>query len=359
MSQPAERDLDEAPSTPLASTEPVAESKAIQRRTGATFHLATRLLPRRVRHATYVLYAFFRVADDVVDDPDPVPAAEQRRKLERMREVAHGERASDDAVLTAFHRIADRHDVPEREIDEFVDAMLLDVEGAEYDTYDDLEAYLRGSSVAVANMMLAVMAPAAVEEARPHARALAEAFQMTNFVRDVREDVQEYDRVYLPRSTLLEYGITIDDVRALDPNPSVREAVREELRRTERLYREGVRGICLLPPGCQFPVLLAATLYAEHHRLIRARDFDVQTGRPSLSTAHRLVVLVKTWVAWLRYRDPEMVFYRVSPIPATAQSPQDVQDPRGEQVGRFTTAARERAPGGLETVSAAVPWRSE
>jgi len=248
------------------------------------------VLPRRVRCATYVLYAFFRVADDVVDDPDPGPPAEQRRELERMREAAHGRIDGDDAVVTAFHRIADENDVPAAEIDEFVDAMLRDVDGADYETYEDLEAYLRGSSVAVANMMLAVMDPPQADEARPHARALAEAFRSTNFVRDVREDVRDYDRVYLPKATLREHGVTTDDVRALDPTPALRRAVRTELRRTERLYREGVAGIKMLPPDCQFAVLLSATLYAEHHRLIRARDFDVLSGRPSLSTARRLVV---------------------------------------------------------------------
>ncbi|SFS00987.1 phytoene synthase [Halomicrobium zhouii] len=357
MSQPSGGFPDDRASTRRA--EPVAESKAIQRRTGATFHLATRVLPQRVRHATYVLYAFFRVADDVVDDPDPGPPAEQRRELERMREAAHGRIDSDDAVVTAFHRIADEHDVSPTEIDEFVDAMLRDVEGADYETYADLEAYLRGSSVAVANMMLAVMDPPQADEARPHARALAEAFQLTNFVRDVREDVRDYDRVYLPKATLREYGVSTDDVRALDPSPAIRRAVRSELRRTERRYRDGVAGIRMLPPDCQFAVLLSATLYAEHHRLIRARDFDVLTGRPSLSTARRLVVLARTWAAWKRFDDPETVFYHVSPVPETEDVPQEVQTTGAGRRGRLSSAIRDRTPQGLGAVGSVVPWRSD
>lgn len=359
MTQPADGPSDDAHPASTAAADSVAESKAIQRETGATFHLATRVLPRRVRHATYVLYAFFRVADDVVDDPDPGPASEQRRELERMRDVAHGKVVSDDAVLTAFRRIADEHAIPGREIDEFVDAMLRDVEGADYGGYEDLEAYLRGSSVAVANMMLAVMDPEEAEEARPHARALAEAFQLTNFVRDVREDVLDYDRVYVPRETLEEHRVTPDDVRALEPDPAVREAVRAELRRTEERYREGVAGIRMLPPDCQFAVLLAATLYAEHHRLVRARNFDVLMGRPSLSTARRLLVLARTWVAWKRYGDPETVFYEVSPVPETERVPQDVREATDGPLGGLGSAIRERAQCGLGTVGAVVPWRSD
>lgn len=77
-------------------------SKTIQQRTGSTFHFATRLLPERVRHPTYVLYAFFRVADEVVDGADDLPPAEQRERLERLRAEALGRRETDDPVLAAF-----------------------------------------------------------------------------------------------------------------------------------------------------------------------------------------------------------------------------------------------------------------
>ena len=79
----------------------LAESKAIHRRTGTTFYVATRLLPKRVRHATYVLYAFFRVADEIVDDPNGPPPDEQREQLDSLRVAALGGE-SDDQVLAAF-----------------------------------------------------------------------------------------------------------------------------------------------------------------------------------------------------------------------------------------------------------------
>src|SRR6056297_1103239 len=116
----------------------ISTSKAIQRRTGKTFHLATRLLPERIRHATYVLYAFFRIADDVVDDPDPPPAERQLAELERIREAALGDREPTDPVLQAFVTVRDRYDIPDREIDEFVDAMARDVSTDRYETHDEL-----------------------------------------------------------------------------------------------------------------------------------------------------------------------------------------------------------------------------
>jgi phytoene synthase len=300
----------------MPANDQIDVSRRIHKRTGRTFYLATRLLPERVRRATYVLYAFFRVADEVVDrtdDPDP---AAQRRELERIRGAALGERDVDDAVLSAFHDLAVRYDIDEVDIDAFVDAMLQDIETTRYGTYADLEDYMRGSSVAVANMMMAAMGMSEDEQAsaRPHAEALAEAFQLTNFLRDVREDIHDYGRVYVPGETLERYGVTEDDLREARVTEGFVAAMTHELRRTERLYRKGVAGIRQLPEDCQFGVLLAAVFYAEHHRLIRDRDYDVLTETPQLSRLRRGYLLAWTWLHWRRHRDPEAAFYAVSAV---------------------------------------------
>ncbi|AGB15815.1 phytoene/squalene synthetase [Halovivax ruber XH-70] len=290
-------------------------SKAIQQRTGRTFHLATRLLPQRIRHATYVLYAFFRIADDVVDDPDPPPAERQLAELERIRESALGTRQTNDPVLEAFLTVRDRYDIPDQEIDEFVDAMARDVSTDRYETHDELSGYLRGSSVAVANMMLCVMDPDDSEAARPHAKALAEALQLTNFLRDVREDVYEYDRIYLPRARREGFGVSETQIANLECSPEFEALIRDELARTERRYETGVDGIAYLPEGCQFAVLLAAVLYADHHRAIRAQGCDVLSERPSLSMPRRLFLAAKTWWHWRRTDDPRTAFDAASSIP--------------------------------------------
>ncbi len=295
--------------------EHIDAGEEIQRRTGRTFYLATRFLPERVRNPTHVLYAFFRIADEVVDDADGVPPAEQAAELERLREEALGEREPDGPVLTAFQELRERHAIPEESIDEFVDAMKTDIEKSRYRSYEELEAYMRGSAAAVGVMMTAIMDPESRETALPHAIKLGEAFQMTNFLRDVREDIVERDRIYLPGETLRAHGVTDAQIERLEMDESFAAAMAEELRRTEELYREGVAGIRYLPEDCQLPVLLAAVLYAEHHRLIRKQGYDVLSEEPSLSTARKLYCLAKTRWHWHWNRDPEAVFRRVSAVP--------------------------------------------
>lgn len=300
---------------PMIDKSRLKRSKAIQRRTGRTFHFATRLLPGRIRRATYVLYAFFRIADDVVDDPDPPPETERRAELDRIRAAALGERDAEEPVLEAFREIRERYGIPACEVREFVAAMEADVSTARYETFEELEEYLRGSSVAVAYMMLSVMEPEHPERARTHARALGEAFQLTNFLRDVREDVREYGRIYLPRATLDRHGVTEERIERLEFTEGFGAAMRAELARTERRYRAGVDGIALLPEGCQFAVLLAAVLYAEHHRLIRAQGYDVLSSRPQLTARRRVGLFVRTWWHWRLTGDPCTTFDAVSAVP--------------------------------------------
>jgi phytoene synthase len=303
----------------------ISTSKAIQRRTGKTFHLATRLLPERVRHATYVLYAFFRVADDVVDttadrDPDV-----QREELEAIRGVALGERdpaeaGADAEVLSAFRELATRHDIDDEDVNTFIDAMESDLEKTRYGSHEELEEYMRGSAVAVGYMMMDVMEVDEYETAAPHAAALAEAFQLSNFLRDVAEDVHEYDRVYLPGETREAHGVTVDQLREGEVTAGFREAMRSELAYTERKYREGVAGIEYLPADCQFAVLVAAVLYADHHRLVREREYDVLSATPSLSTTRKLWLVAKTRALWALNSNPEAVFYRATGLAETGDS---------------------------------------
>ncbi|MDQ2051266.1 phytoene/squalene synthase family protein [Natronolimnohabitans sp. A-GB9] len=295
--------------------EHIDAGKEIQQQTGKTFYLATKFLPKRVRHATHVLYGFFRIADEVVDDADGVAPETQYAELESLREQALGETGPDGPVLEAFEQLRREYGIDDAEIDAFIDAMQTDIDTDRYETYADLESYMRGSAAAVGVMMTAVMDPDDRETALPHAIRLGEAFQMTNFLRDVREDILERGRIYLPQETLRTHDVDPAQIERLEHSESFATAMAAELKRTEALYREGVAGIRYLPEDCQLPVLLAAVLYAEHHTLIRAQEYDVLSQEPSLSTSRKLWCLAKTRWHWHWNRDPEAVFNRVSAVP--------------------------------------------
>ena len=299
----------------MVNDEQVARSRRIQQRTGRTFHFATRLLPDRVRDPTYVLYAFFRVADEVVDAEETAPPPRQREELAHLRDAALGREPTDDPVVSAFSEMREEFDIAAADVETFVDAMESDIDTDRYPTYADLEAYMDGSAAAVGRMMTAVMDPADSEAALPHATALGKAFQLSNFLRDVGEDIVEHDRIYLPVETLSEHDVTEEQLLNFEFDAGVADAVRHELRRAESLYKKGVAGIEYLPRDCQFAVLLAAVLYAEHHALVRERGYDTLTATPELGTLRKVRLLVRTRWAWFRSKDPVAVFRRVSCVP--------------------------------------------
>jgi phytoene synthase len=176
-------------------------------------------------------------------------------------------------------------------------------------------------------MMTALMDPDDAAAARPHATALGEAFQLTNFLRDVREDVVDFDRIYVPRATLRAHGVDEADVEALRSTPAFADAVEAELARTERLYDRGVAGIDLLPADCRFAVLLSAVLYADHHRLIRERGCDVVSATPSLSMRRRLRLVARTWRHWRGTRDAREAFYAASVVDPPAERADPLAEP--------------------------------
>lgn len=308
--------------------EKVKLSRAIQKRTGRTFYFATLFLPERVRSRTHVLYAFFRICDEVVDDYNAKGDAEaKRRELDTLLQQALGREETDDPVVDAFSEVRDNHDIPDKEVVEFVEAMKSDITKSSYEDFEDLRRYMRGSAAAVGNMMTCIIGVDDYETTKPYAEKLGEAFQMTNFIRDVREDAEMRNRVYLPHETLRKRGVTEEEVLNLEDSEGLRDAVREEMRRTEELYREGVEGIRMLPADCRFPVLLAAVMYAEHHRQIRRRNYDVISSEPSLGTLRKLRLYARTRLAWAREKDPVTVFEKVS---AVGESPS-----RKTKVGRL------------------------
>lgn len=289
----------------------VARGKRIQQRTGRTFHLATRLLPERIRHPTYVLYGFFRIADEIVDAAETGTPDEQRAELERLRDVALGEAETEDPVLEAFATVREEYGIAEDYVHSFIDAMQSDIDRDRYETYEDLRAYMDGSAAAVGRMMTTLMDPDDEAKALPHATTLGEAFQMTNFLRDVREDAVELNRVYLPEETLRANDVDPEQILALEFDENVAAAICSEVHRTERLYREGVAGIQYLPEDCQLAVLFAAVLYADHHKLIRDRGYDTVSATPDIGFYRSVRLFVKTRWHWLWTDDPELAFRKV------------------------------------------------
>jgi phytoene synthase len=264
----------------------------LHRAHGRTYYLATRLLPRWKRPHVHALYGFTRYTDDIVDRLDGDSAAERTARLRRWTDRFTAALAGlpvDDPVLPAvLHTIA-TFGLDRADFTAFLRSMEMDLTVTAYDTYQDLLDYMAGSAAAIGTMMLPILGAADVAAAREPARQLGLAFQLTNFVRDVREDLDR-GRVYLPSEDLARFGVRRRDLRASVPTPAVRRLVAFEVDRARHHYRLAAPGIPMLAPSSQRCIRAAYRLYGGILDEVVRTDYDVLTRRAVVPNRRRLGV---------------------------------------------------------------------
>ncbi|MET9265818.1 phytoene/squalene synthase family protein [Amycolatopsis sp. NPDC004079] len=268
---------------------------------GRTFFLATRLLPARARPAAHALYGFARMADELVDNPEPGtdPAVALDKVAGLVDEVYDGSVPA-DPVLAALADTVSRYDIRRDLVGAFLHSMRMDLTVPEYATYADLGEYIYGSACVIGLQMLPVFGTVVpVEEASPSAAALGEAFQLTNFLRDVGEDLDR-GRLYLPTEELATFGVDravlLDARRSGRPDPRVRAALAVAVSRTRAVYRRAEAGIPLLRPESRPCVRTAVTLYEGILDEIEAMDYAVLNRRAVVGKARRVAVAVPALV---------------------------------------------------------------
>jgi 15-cis-phytoene synthase len=270
---------------------------------GRTFYLATLLLPAGKRPAVHALYGFARHADDIVDDLDPSLTVSQReRELESWgARFLSGE--CDDPVLPAVHDTIDRYAIPLRHFEDFLVSMRMDLTTAEYATWEDLQVYVHGSAAAIGLQLLPVLGTEAglQDVAAPYARDLGIAFQLTNFIRDVGEDLQR-DRVYLPKDELAAFGVSRDDLARGIVDANTRRLLAFQIARARELFRSAEPGIRLLAPTSRDCIRTAATLYGEILDAVEAADYRVLDRRASVGPRRRAAVAIPAMARALKTR---------------------------------------------------------
>ena len=259
---------------------------------GRTYYLASALLPPAKRPYVWALYGFARYADEFVDSltsPDPAALVVWGKTF--LDGIARGE--SSDAVGRAMLHTMRRWNIPRAHVEAFLDSMQMDITVTGYPTYADLERYMYGSAAVIGLQMLPILEPVA-PEAGARARALGEAFQMSNFIRDVGEDLRR-GRVYLPQEDLDAFGVTREALDRGVVTAPVRELLRFEITRARALYAFAEPGIDMLHPTSRDCVRTAFTLYREILDAVEAAHYQVLTKRVAVPRSRRFAVALPAW----------------------------------------------------------------
>ncbi|MFF4580161.1 phytoene/squalene synthase family protein [Streptomyces sp. NPDC001389] len=264
---------------------------------GRTYFLATRLLPVERRPAVHALYGFARWADDIVDDLDrrETPAVRDRQLASLEAALAHGlcTGTSTEPVVQAVAHTAAHYRIPHTHFTDFMTSMRDDLTVTDYPTYQDLRAYMHGSAAVIGLQMLPVLGTVTdPREAAPHAAALGIAFQLTNFLRDVGEDLDR-GRVYLPADLLAAHGVDrplLEDSRRTGRrDPRIRAALVAAEALTRTVYRQAEPGIAILDPRVRPCIRTAYVLYRSILDAIAADDYAVLHRRSAVTRRRRAV----------------------------------------------------------------------
>lgn len=313
-----------------------AECARVTRRHGTTYYWGARLLPAARRRHVYAVYTLARLADDIVDLAGPQPGPETAAALDQFEQRFHDAvdtGTATDPVLAAIATTVRSCGIPQECFDRFFAAMRSDLTCSSYETWEDLLGYMDGSAAVIGEMMLPILQPGT--PAVPAARSLGLAFQLTNFLRDVDEDLDR-GRVYLPQEDLRRFGV---DPKQRRSGPQWRELMRFEIERNRRLYREADRGLPALPAASRRCVATARVLYARILERIEAADYDVFAGRVRVPTAAKLGLATRM----LTTREPITIVARDRAAQPTRQWSSDeavvLVDPEGRAVGALRKSA--------------------
>src|SRR5947209_2895580 len=271
---------------------------AIAARHGKSYHLATRLLTPDRRPAVHALYAAARTADDLVDVPGADPAGDL---ADWSRAVLDDLDAgwSDEPVRRALVDTYRRFDIPVEHLVDFLAAMTSDLTVPGYADLAALDRYMWGSAAVIGLMVLPVLGTAPgvpAEEAAPHAIALGEAFQLTNFCRDVAEDADR-GRVYLPADLMAAHGVTREQLAERRHDARFEALMREMVAIVRRRYDDAAPGTALLARESRDCVRAATDLYSGILTEIERAGYRVLDRRVRLSRPRRLAVVARRLTA--------------------------------------------------------------
>jgi phytoene synthase len=300
VSSSGQAELDAAGVTDPALRAAYRLCRDLNARHGRTYFLATRLLPADRRPAVHALYGFARHVDEIVDDlADGRQATERAARLDVLDgqlDAALAGRPAAHPVLAALTDTATRYAIDHRHFTDFMASMRMDTCVTSYASFEDLGVYVHGSAAVIGLQMLPVLGTTVPQrEAEPAAAALGVAFQLTNFLRDVGEDLDR-GRVYLPATELAAFGVDRDLLmwcrRTRRQDARVRRALAHLVAHTRAVYRRAEPGVAMLEPVSRACIACAFTLYSGILDEIEAADYHVLHRRVTVPNRRRVAVAV-------------------------------------------------------------------
>jgi 15-cis-phytoene synthase len=290
--QPAPADI-----TPARLAESYRHCEHVAKTQAKNFYYSFVTLPPERKAAMCAIYAFMRYSDDVSDEAvaDRTKAEEMRLWRATLDRTFVGD-YGDSLILPAFHDTVRRYNIPARYFHELIDGTEMDLTRNRYETWEDLHLYCYRVASVVGFVCIHVWGfDEADGRALEYAEACGLAFQLTNILRDVKEDADR-DRIYLPQEDLRRFGVSEDDLKQGVINDSFRALMRFEAERAKEFYRQALALFPLVHEPGRPTLAIMVKIYRGILDSIERNGYDVHSRRARVSTPQKLRIVASAWV---------------------------------------------------------------
>ena len=261
----------------------------LARQEARNFYYGFILLPPARRYAIFATYAFARGCDDIVDD-DQEPEEKARRLGEYRHELEQCLNGSPAGpVFLALGDTISRYHIPAEYFRQLIDGVEMDLTVRRFRTFDELRRYCYGVASTVGLICIEIFGYRDGEQARRHAEDLGIALQLTNILRDIREDAQR-DRIYIPQDELERFGCAEADIFGSVANGPFQQLLQFQVERARDYFARGRKLLPLLPRRSRACAAVLQGIYSQMLARIESRPSDVLRGRVSLSGRQKLAL---------------------------------------------------------------------
>jgi 15-cis-phytoene synthase len=272
--------------------------RGVARRRAKNFYYSFLLLEEPQRDAMCAIYAFMRQCDDLSDDPaadkSRLPEAVALWRLELNRAL-EGE-TTGSPIWPAFSDTVRRYSIPHRFFHEMIDGIASDIEPRRIETYAELYRYCYQVASVVGMTVIHIFGFDSVK-----ALLLAEkcgvAFQLTNILRDVREDAL-LGRVYLPQEDLSRFGVPVEQLRSGVEDERFRDVMRFEARRAQAYYEESAQLLNLIHPKSRRSLWALREIYLRLLARIEKSNYSVLSRRINVPTSTKIAILLRAFLTY-------------------------------------------------------------
>lgn len=271
-----------------------------------SFYFAAKFLPKHKQKAVYPIYAFCRHVDDEIDEIGDGDEAEAIKSVEKWKanlnfiyENDFNEQLTTNSeqtqVFIAWKDLLTNYKIPQNLPLELVQGVLMDTTIKRYETFEELYVYCYRVASTVGLMSSEILGYAD-KNALEYAEAMGIGMQLTNILRDVKEDA-EIGRIYLPQEDLRKFGVTEEQIFAGKFDENFRQMMKFQVKRARDYYEKGEKGIPMLEKDSRFTVLLASRIYGRILDKIEKLDYNVFSARAHTNKIQKLISIPKIWFA--------------------------------------------------------------